>query len=103
MPPVSRPGDRVAMEAALGPDAVRTLHAQCKAAGIPVDRWHRSAGFASPWELHAVSILADELQAATGRGRKTAEEDAAVRLDLNPDTIRSRSRRWTVDAYRRAA
>jgi hypothetical protein len=103
MPASSSPGDRLRMEEALGPDNLHSLAAQCRALGIPLDRWHIVPGVASTWETLAVARLADRLQADTGCARKPAEEDAAARLGLNPDTIRSRFRRWYLDAFHRAA
>lgn len=103
MPSAPTPGDRRRLEEALGPENVRALWGQCRAFGVPVDRWHQVPGLAGSWEGLAVSRLADRIQEETGCARKPAEEDAAVRLGLNPDTLRSRFRRWYYDAFRRAA
>jgi hypothetical protein len=91
------------MERALGPENVRALHAQCRACGIPLDRWHIVPPLAGAWETQAVSLLADSIQAETGCARRPAEEEAAIALDLNPDTMRSRFQRWFREARARAA
>jgi hypothetical protein len=90
------------MEEALGAEGIRALHAQCRTLGIPLTKWHLVQQFASAWENLAVVNLADAIE-RDGSARKTAEETAALRLGLNPDSVRTRLYRWRREAYTRAA
>ena len=53
MPAASPPGKRLAMEQALGGDALAGLREVCRVLGVPLDRWHLVPAVARPFELVA--------------------------------------------------
>lgn len=100
--PASNPGNRLAMEDALGPARLRALREQCRVLGVRLDRWHLVAAIARPWETEAALRLAEQLHDG-GETWEAAIMASAIRLGLNPDTVDRRSRRWPRDAYDKAA
>lgn len=101
--PAANPGNRTAMEAALGRDLLASLRELCRALGVRPDRWHLVPALARPFETAAALRLAERVQESEGGSWRDAITDAAVQLNLNPDTVESRSKRWPLDAYDRAA
>jgi hypothetical protein len=91
------------MEEVLGPELVDALRSECRALGVPGDRWHRVPSIARSREAVAVVILAEKIAASQGIGSKSATEAAAIYLGVEPDTVHSRLKRWHADAYKPAA
>lgn len=87
------PGDRAALEEALGPDLKRALGEACASTGVPLGTWHQHAQTARYWEWVAWSRLV-ELYKARGESTRSAQLEAAGELDLDPETMKSRAQRW---------
>jgi hypothetical protein len=92
-------GDRAAMEEQLTADDMVALASICRAAGVPLDRWHRCKGIARPWEVLAAARLAEQIHEIEHATRTQALFDAAARLQLPADTIASRLKDWPRAAY----
>ena len=90
MPRRSPPPDRLAAEAALSREEVLVLRAQATAHGIDTECWHLAPTLAVPWGTHATVRLADQIRERSGLSRDKAMAEAASRLGLCEDTIRSR-------------
>jgi len=92
MPKASPPGDRLAMEEALGSAVLTAVREVCRAHGIRPDRWYLVPAVARPFESTAALRLAEGMEASDGLSHKDAVQAAAMRLGLNPDTVLSRER-----------
>jgi hypothetical protein len=95
----AKAGDRDRMERLMTSGERVTLAAQCRAARVPLDRWHRCKGLARPWELLVVERLARRIAAAEGMSEARAFDAAATRLRLPPDTLVSRRKDWPAAAF----
>ena len=84
------PPDRLAAEAALSREEVIVLRAQATAHGIDTARWHLAPTLAVPWGTHATVRLAAQIRERYGLSQDKALAEAASRLGLCEDTIRSR-------------
>ena len=81
------------MEAMLEPAELTALAAICEAWEIPFERWDESPAIAPAWQVLAVRRLAHRIQVQEGLAQYRAREEAACRLGLEWQTIRSRIRR----------
>lgn len=98
MPSSAPPGNRAAMEEALGPERTEALRDVCRVLGVRVDRWHRVPAVSRVWSTTATLLCAEEL-ARQGRPWGDSVLEASEALDVNADTIASRARRWPRAAY----
>lgn len=99
MPRRSAPVPQPLLEAVLTPAEREAVHAQARVLGIPVSRWARVPALARVWECVAVVRLAERVQETEGTGQERALALAASKLGLSLDTVRSRLRRFHLDAY----
>lgn len=90
MPPRARPGDRAAVEAALGARHLAALEGLCATLGVPRDRWQGVPALQVVFETAAAVRLAAELEGGDVR----ALERAAGLLGLEPATVLTRVRRF---------
>lgn len=96
MPRRADPGDREALEAALGPQNRAALSRFCSTLGVPRDRWQEVPFLQQLFSTVAVIRLAGQLQELEDNGvssSRGAIERAGRRLDVAPDTVRTRIRR----------
>lgn len=98
MPPLAKPGRRLAIEAALTQEDRATLAAACRLFMVPPDRWQAVPPVAQVFETMAAARLIERLRIEEGRSEEDARNEVAARLGLSPDTIRTRLRRWPYDA-----
>ena len=99
MPRRPPPLDRVLCEAELPAEELTTLRAQAAALGIPSDKWHRVPSFAALWGTYAIARLAAKLREVHGFSKEAGQAEAAMRLGISDETIRSRRRRFLRDAH----
>lgn len=96
MPRRAEPGDREAVEAALGKANREALSRLCSTLGVSRARWQDVASLQWTFETVAVIRLAGQLRDLEENGVTSARgaiERAGRRLDVNPDTVRSRIER----------
>lgn len=96
MPRRADPGDREAVEAALGAKNRAALSRFCSTLGVPRERWQAVPFLQQLFSTVAVIRLAAQLRETEENGvtsTRGAIERAGRRLDVAPDTVRSRIRR----------
>lgn len=98
MPRRASPGDRDRIEAALSPSLRAALHELREL--LDIRDWQRS-GLAAPFQTAAVVQRASEMVRG-GAAPTEALLAAASELDLEPDTVKSRARRWSADSRHNA-
>ncbi len=87
------------MEALLSDGERGALSQICAAVRIPRDRWHHSDAIAPAWEMLSVARLAADLYRRGKMTERRAVDDAARRLHLNVETVRSRWKRWPLSVH----
>jgi hypothetical protein len=100
MPRRAAAGNRPAIERELSVDQLAELRRACADMQIPADRWQAVPWLQMYFETQAASNLARRIRAEGRLGAKSALMDAAERLGLPGDTIRSRIERAQRDAIR---
>lgn len=98
MPPRARPGNRRAVERALGEEYRLLLDGLCTLFDVSRTGWQRTP-LQEPFETAGVLLRADKL-VEDGMPRTRAEEEAAAELDIPVETINSRLRRWVRSSRR---
>jgi hypothetical protein len=93
--------DRHAIEAELMEHELVTLDVWCTLLCIPRDGWHRVRALAVPFSTAAAVRLADRRRIDDGLTAEAALLDACARLGIEPETLRSRLRRWPLSAIGR--
>lgn len=99
MPRRAAPGDRLAIEAALSEDDLRSLVDACRLLGIPRERWQRVPALQVYFETLAAARIANRLQVDGGQCWEAGLDIAGIRLGLNTDTLATRFRRWPLQAF----
>jgi hypothetical protein len=99
MPPRPTPGDREALEKALGPDLRRVLRLMEEVLELRPGGWGRTP-LGPVFGTVAVVLEAARIQVAEGVSDPVALEQAAAQLGIPADTIRTRVRRWHRDSRR---
>mgnify|MGYP001033812233 CR=1 FL=1 len=92
--------NRAAIEAELTDAELEAIAAECRAAEIPFPLWGGASAIARPWVLLAWHRLARRIADTEGVSLSRGREQAAARLDVPLETLRSWRRRWRREAYR---
>jgi len=85
---------QAAIEAALSPVQRAALAELCNLFAIPLDRWIAVGPLRQVFETAAAVRLAEELRINEGAAAEDARARAALRLEVSPDTIKTRLNRW---------
>jgi hypothetical protein len=99
VPPRATPGDRAALERALGPELRATLRRLEELLGLRPGGWQRSA-LGPVFTQAAVLLESARLQVEEGMKETPSLKEAARSLGVRVETVRSRSRAWFRESYR---
>ena len=99
MPRRAPPPDRLAVEDVLLPEELAAIRTSAVEVGVVPDRWPQVESLAYWWGTVAASRWVARFQQQTGLSEERALALAAVKLGLNPETLRSRLKRIFQQGY----